>query len=60
LEEGVRSLQEKNEWHRGQFFMMLRIAVTGEKATPPLFETMMVLGKDLLLSRLEDALKKLN
>lgn len=60
LEEGVRNLQDKNEWHRGQFFMMLRIAVTGEKATPPLFETMMVLGKDLLISRLKEAQNKLN
>jgi len=59
LEEGIRNLQEKNNWHRGQYFMMLRIATTGEKATPPLFDTMEVLGKELLISRLEDAVKKL-
>lgn len=59
LEEGIRNLQEKNNWHRGQYFMMLRIATTGEKATPPLFDTMEVLGKELLISRLEDAIKKL-
>jgi glutamyl/glutaminyl-tRNA synthetase len=40
--------------------MMLRIATTGEKATPPLFETMIVLGKDLVINRLKEALKKLN
>lgn len=60
LEEKIRGLQEKKEWHRGQFFMMLRIAVTGEKATPPLFETMIVLGRELILSRLHQALTKLN
>jgi glutamyl/glutaminyl-tRNA synthetase len=38
---------------------MLRIAATGEKATPPLFETMEVLGRDLLLSRLDEALAKI-
>jgi glutamyl-tRNA synthetase len=59
LEEQIRGLQEKKDWHRGQYFMMLRIAVTGEKATPPLFETMIVLGKDLLLTRLQQALNKL-
>ncbi len=59
LETGIRKLQEKNDWHKGQFFMMLRIATTGEKATPPLFETMEVLGRDLLLSRLDEALAKI-
>lgn len=60
LEEAIRGLQEKKDWHRGQFFMMLRIATTGEKATPPLFETMIVLGKDLVIARLREAIKKLN
>lgn len=60
LEEKTMNLQEEKDWHRGQFFMMLRIAVTGEKATPPLFDTMIVLGKELVLNRLEEALNKLN
>jgi glutamyl-tRNA synthetase len=59
LEEKIRQLQEQNDWHRGQFFMMLRLAATGEKATPPLFETMAVLGRELLLERLAQALAKL-
>lgn len=59
LETRIRQLQEENDWHRGQFFMMLRIAATGEKATPPLFETMEVLGRELLLERLTEALAKL-
>lgn len=60
IEEKVMGLQEKKAWHRGQFFMMLRIAVTGEKATPPLFDTMIVLGKELVISRLKEALNKLS
>ncbi len=60
LEEKIMGLQEKKDWHRGQFFMMLRIAVTGEKATPPLFDTMIVLGKELVISRLKEALNKLS
>jgi len=32
--------------------MMLRLAVTGKTATPPLFETMEVLGREKVLARL--------
>lgn len=60
LEKTIRNLQEQKDWHRGQFFMMLRIATTGEKATPPLFETMIALGKNLVLVRLREAIEKLN
>lgn len=55
LEAVIRQAQEKQTWHKGQYFMMLRIAVTGKTATPPLFETMAVLGKDLVLERLTAA-----
>ena len=37
--------------------MMVRIAVTGLQATPPLFETIEVLGKEVTLERLQQALK---
>lgn len=52
LEEQFRSLAATEDWKPGQFFMMLRVAVTGEKATPPLFDTMTVLGKETVLRRL--------
>jgi glutamyl-tRNA synthetase len=32
--------------------MVVRIAATGRKATPPLFETLAVLGRDLTRRRL--------
>lgn len=57
VEKVVRQLQEDNDWHKGQYFMMIRIAITGAKATPPLFETITVLGKELTLKRLVSALK---
>lgn len=56
LEAAIRQLQEHHDWHKGQYFMMLRLAVTGEKATPPLFETMEVLGAELVRQRLQQAL----
>ncbi len=60
LEQSIRQLQAQHDWHKGQYFMMLRIAMTGRTATPPLFETMAVLGKDLILNRLDLASKKIS
>ncbi|HAV15199.1 MAG TPA: glutamate--tRNA ligase [Candidatus Pacebacteria bacterium] len=55
IEAVLRSLQEKNDWNKGQYFMLLRIVVTGKTATPPLFETIEVLGKEKTFQRLEKA-----
>lgn len=55
LETSVRAYVEGAKWPGRDLFMTLRIAVTGRTASPPLFATMQVLGKDLCLSRLEDA-----
>jgi len=59
IEAAIRNLQESNDWHRGQYFMMLRIAITGKKATPPLFETMTVIGQEMVLDRLDSTSQKL-
>lgn len=55
IETSLRTLQEKSDWKKSQYFMLLRVAVTGKTATPPLFETMLVLGKELVLARLATA-----
>ena len=34
------------------FFAPVRVAVTGSKVSPPLFETIEILGRDLTLARL--------
>lgn len=36
----------------GEFFMILRIAITGKKVSPPLNDSMVILGKDECLARL--------
>ena len=59
LEKVIRGLQETHDWKKNQYFMMIRIAMTGKKATPPLFETMTVLGKKECLLRLTQAEDKL-
>jgi glutamyl-tRNA synthetase len=55
LEEAVRPLAEELELKAGQLFGILRVAVTGKTAAPPLFETMEVLGRDRVMPRLESA-----
>jgi len=55
LEASFRQIAEEKKWKPGQFFMMLRVAITGRTVTPPLFATMEVLGKNVTLSRLAHA-----
>jgi len=59
LEETMRSLAVELDLKTREFFGLLRVAVTGRTAAPPLFETMAVLGKDRCLRRLDAALRLL-
>jgi glutamyl-tRNA synthetase len=59
LEALLRPLAVELELKTGQLFGALRGAVTGQKAAPPLFETMAVLGRDVCLRRIDRALGKL-
>jgi glutamyl-tRNA synthetase len=59
LEEMLGETGQRLELTRRQFFGLLRVAATGRTVSPPLFETMEVLGKDLILSRFETALERL-
>ncbi|CAI8023992.1 Glutamate--tRNA ligase, partial [Geodia barretti] len=60
LEERLRALGEELELTPRRFFGTLRWAVTGRNVSPPLFETMEVLGRDRVLSRLAWAKAQLN
>lgn len=55
METKVRDMCDGKEWSRGSFFMTLRVAVTGRSVTPPLFDTIAVLGKETTLARLTTA-----
>jgi glutamyl-tRNA synthetase len=59
LESAVRPLTEAMGLKAGPFFGVLRVAVTGRTASPPLFETMEVLGRDRCIARLKAALDRL-
>ena len=59
IEDALRRFCEKNEVTAKEIFMPVRIAVTGRAATPPLFDTMAVLGKEVCRSRMRRAIEVL-
>ena len=59
LEDALRPLATELGLKTGDFFGLLRVAVTGRIAAPPLFQTMASLGKERCLKRIDEALKKL-
>jgi len=59
LEGVLRPLAAELGLKTGQLFGTLRVAVTGETAAPPLFQTMAVLGKERCLRRIEAAQSRL-
>ena len=59
LESAIRPLAQELELKTGDLFGLIRVAVTGKTAAPPLFETMAVLGRERSLERLDAALHRL-
>lgn len=55
LEAELRLLAEQLELEVGQLFGILRVAVTGQRVSPPLIETMVLLGEATVLERLDQA-----
>jgi glutamyl-tRNA synthetase len=59
IEEPLRALVEARGWKAGDLFMAIRVAVTGRTATPPLFDTIVALGYERTLERLDRAVERL-
>ncbi len=59
LEPPLRALVEERGWKAGDLFMAIRVATTGRTATPPLFDTLVALGRDRTLARLDAAIATL-
>jgi len=59
LEATLRGVAESNGWKAGDLFMAIRVALTGKTATPPLFESMVALGRERTLERLDRAARAL-
>jgi glutamyl-tRNA synthetase len=54
LEDSLRRLAEDRSLKAGQVFGILRVAITGQRISPPIIETMVILGKTVVLKRLEE------
>ncbi len=59
LEEPMRALADALQLKPAQLFGILRVAVTGQPVSPPLFECMAVIGRAKSLERVQKALKTL-
>lgn len=59
LEPPLRRLCEEREWRPADLFMAIRVAVTGRTATPPLFDTLVALGYERTLERLDATIEAL-
>ncbi|MFZ2095634.1 MAG: glutamate--tRNA ligase [Anaerolineales bacterium] len=55
-EPPMRNLVEESGLKAGQVFGILRVAVTGQKVSPPLFESMEIIGKSKVLERIQAAI----
>ena len=51
--------REALAWKPKDYFMSVRLIVTGRKDSPPLFESLVILGREMVRFRLRDALKVL-
>jgi glutamyl-tRNA synthetase len=60
LEPPLRAVAESNGWKAGDLFMAIRVAVTGRTATPPLFDTLVALGRERTLARIDRAIEALS
>lgn len=59
IETGLANSANSHGWNRGEYFMSLRLAVSGCRVTPPLTESMLIIGKEEVLERINQNLKSL-
>jgi glutamyl-tRNA synthetase len=58
-EPPMREFVESSGLSANQVFGILRVAVTGQKVSPPLFESMEIIGKEKVLARLQKSISLL-
>jgi glutamyl-tRNA synthetase len=58
IEKALQGLIKKRGWGTGKFFMNFRIAITGSKFTPPITDSIAILGKKETIERLKLSLSK--
>ena len=53
----MRAYVEQSGLTPNQVFGTLRVAITGQKVSPPLFESIAIIGKEKSLQRLKKAIE---
>ncbi len=56
-EPPMRALVDQIGFSAGQVFGILRMAITGQKVSPPLFESMEIIGRQKVLKRIRSAIE---
>lgn len=56
IDEVLLGVVEKKGFHTGKFFMNVRVALTGKTVTPPINDSMVILGKEETIERLKKLL----
>lgn len=56
VEPPMRELADQLQLSIGQLFGIIRVAVTGQRVSPPLFESMEIIGRDVVLERIKRAI----
>ncbi len=58
-EAPLRVLAEEMGISAGQLFGIMRVAITGQTVSPPLLESMEVIGKQKVIERLQNSIRTL-
>lgn len=56
FEKDFRKLAEDEDLSASQMFQLIRVAISGQLVTPPLFESVKILGEEESIKRIEEAL----
>ena len=56
LEPLLRSFLEEANMKPGQVFGIIRVAITGQRISPPLFESLEIIGREKSIKRIKDAI----
>ncbi len=59
IEEKLKDIAKKLKVKKKQLFQPIRVAVTGKRVSPPLYESLEILGKERTLQRIRKALSLL-
>ena len=60
LDTALRAAAESLSLKPGPMFQPIRVAVCGKMVAPPLFETLIIIGRETVMKRLGQAIAKLN